>query len=77
MGSFGTTDFRDDLTKITVPTLVLHGNGDGTVPFEGSGQRTHAAIPQSELVVLDGAPHGCNVSHQPEFNAALVSFLGR
>jgi non-heme chloroperoxidase len=56
---------------------VLHGDADGTVPFEGSGQRTHAAVPGSELVVLDGAPHGCNVSHAREFNAALVSFLAR
>ena len=77
MESFGTTDFRPDLPSITVPALVLHGNGDETVPFEGSGLRTHAAIPQSELVVLNGAPHGCNVSHADEFNAALVSFLGR
>lgn len=77
MESFGTTDFREDLLKVTVPTLVLHGDSDATVPFEGSGQRTHAAIPQSELVVLRDAPHGCNVSHQQEFNAALTSFLSR
>ncbi|MDQ2812823.1 MAG: alpha/beta hydrolase [Actinomycetota bacterium] len=77
MESFGTTDFRGDLSNVTVPALVLHGNGDDTVPFEGSGLRTHAAIPGSELVVLDGAPHGCNVSHAGEFNAALVSFLAR
>ena len=77
MESFGTTDFRPDLPNITVPTLVLHGNGDETVPFEGSGRRTHEAIRQSELHVIAGAPHGCNVSHADEFNAALVSFLGR
>jgi non-heme chloroperoxidase len=77
MESFGTTDFRPDLPTVTVPALVLHGDADGTVPFEGSGQRTHAAIAGSELVVLDGAPHGCNVSHAREFNAALVSFLAR
>jgi non-heme chloroperoxidase len=77
MTSFGTTDFRDDLPKVSVPALVLHGNGDGTVPFEGSGQRTHAAIPQSELVVLNDAPHGCNVSHAAEFNQALIDFLNR
>jgi len=52
---------------------VLHGNGDETVPFEGSGQLTHRAVPQSELVVLDGAPHGCNVSHARDFNQALIS----
>ena len=50
MEAFGTTDFRDDLTKVTVPTLVIHGDSDATVPFEGSGQRTHAAISGAELV---------------------------
>ena len=77
MGSFGTTDFRDDLPGVTVPALVLHGDGDAVVPFEGSGERTHKAVPQSELVVLEGAPHGCNVSHAAEFNRALTDFLAR
>jgi non-heme chloroperoxidase len=77
MKAFGTTDFRDDLAKITVPTLVLHGDADGIVPLEGSGQRTHAAVAGSELKVLAGAPHGCNVSHIEEFNAALLAFLAR
>jgi non-heme chloroperoxidase len=77
MASFGATDFRDDLPAVTVPTLVLHGDSDATVPFEGSGARTHAAIPHSELVVLAGAPHGCNVSHAEEFNAALLAFLAK
>ena len=77
MASFGTTDFRDDLPHVTVPTLVIHGDGDAVVPFEGSGKRTHAAISHSELVVLEGAPHGCNVSHAKSFNEALVEFLSR
>jgi len=77
MKAFGTTDFREDLKKVTVPTLVLHGDSDGTVPFEGSGKRTHAAIPGSEVVVLEDAPHGCNASHAEQFNAALVAFLAK
>ena len=77
MAAFGNTDFRDDLTKVTVPTLVLHGDGDATVPFAGSGKRTHAAIPGSELHVIAGAPHGCNVSHTDEWNAALLQFLAK
>ena len=77
MESFGTTDFRDDLPKVTVPTLVLHGAGDGIVPFEGSGARTHVAIPHSEMVVVPDAPHGFNVSHAAEFNEALLGFLAR
>lgn len=77
MEAFGTTDFREDLDRITVPTLVIHGDGDATVPFEGSGRRTHEAIPGSELVVVEGAPHGFNVSHAEEFNRALLDFLAR
>ena len=77
MESFGGTDFRDDLTKVSVPTLVIHGDSDGIVPFEGSGKRTHAAISGSELVVVQGAPHGLNVSHRDEFDRALLSFLAR
>lgn len=77
MEAFATTDFRDDLSWITVPTLVIHGDNDGTVPFEGSGRRTHEAVPHSELVLLDDGPHGCNVSHPDAFNAALLDFLER
>ncbi len=75
MDAFSRTDFRDDLPKITVPTLVIHGDSDVIVPFEGSGQRTHDAIEGSELVVIEGAPHGFNVSHASEFNEALLAFL--
>lgn len=75
MKAFGTTDFRDDLLDVTVPTLVIHGAGDGIVPFEGSGERTHYAIEGSDLVVIEGAPHGFNVSHADAFNEALITFL--
>ena len=77
MAAFATTDFREDLPNVVVPTLVIHGDGDAVVPFEGSGKRTHAAIGQSELVVLEGAPHGCNVSHAQTFNQALLDFLAK
>jgi len=75
MQAFGTTDFRDDLPLVTVPTLVIHGDSDGIVPFEGSGKRTHEAIPQSHLHVIAGGPHGVNVSHADEFNDELLKFL--
>lgn len=77
MEAFGTTDFRDDLAMITVPTLVIHGDSDGIVPLEGSGRRTHEAVAGSELVVVPDAPHGFNVSHAEEFNRALLEFLAR
>ena len=75
MKAFATTDFRDDLSEVTVPTLVLHGSGDAIVPFEGSGARTHYAIEGSELVVIEDAPHGFNTSHAEQFNKALITFL--
>ena len=75
MNLFGTTDFREDLKKVTVPTLVIHGDADAIVDFEGSGQRTHRAVPHSQLVRVGGAPHGLNLSHAQAFNDALLSFL--
>ena len=75
MDAFGTTDFREDLTSISVPTLVIHGDSDGIVPFEGSGKLTHEAVDGSEVVVIEDAPHGLNVSHTEKFNAALLEFL--
>ena len=75
MDSFGTTDFREDLKKVKVPTLVIHGDADAIVPIAGSGQRTHRAVLHSKLVVVNGAPHGLNVSHAQAFNEALLSFL--
>ena len=75
MDAFGTTDFREDLKKVTVPTLVIHGDADLIVPLAGSGQRTHRAVPHSQLVIVPGAPHGFNLSHAQAFNDALLSFL--
>ncbi|MGV6873196.1 alpha/beta fold hydrolase [Pseudochelatococcus sp. B33] len=77
MEAFSTTDFRDDLRKITVPTLVLHGDADLIVPLEGSGLRTHKAVSGSQLAVIPGAPHGLNVSHADDFNKALLGFLSK
>jgi pimeloyl-ACP methyl ester carboxylesterase len=77
MASFANTDFREDLAQVAVPALVIHGDGDKTVPFEGSGARTHDQVAGSELVVLRDAPHGCIVSHRDEWNEAVIRFLGR
>lgn len=77
MRAFGTTDFRADLARMTVPALVMHGDADGIVDFAGSGQRAHSANRHSELVVIKGAPHGMNVSHAAQFNAALIAFLNK
>jgi len=75
LDAFGRTDFRADLAKITVPTLVIHGDSDAIVPFEASGARTHKAIAGSHLSLIKGGPHGINLSHAAEFNQALLDFL--
>lgn len=76
IGAFARTDFRADLAKITVPTLIIHGDADAIVPLEISGRRTAASIPGAKLVVIGGGPHGINASHPQEFNRALLEFLG-
>ncbi len=76
IAAFGRTDFRDDLTKIDVPTLVLHGDSDAIVPFEVSGERSHEAISGSTLALIEGGPHGLNATHADQFNRALLDFLG-
>lgn len=77
IAAFGRTDFRRDVSKITVPALIIHGDSDAIVPFEVSGKRSHASIDGSELVVIKGGPHGINASHADEFNAALLDFLAK
>jgi len=75
IAAFSKTDFRDDLAKFTIPTLIIHGDADEIVPFEYSGKRTHEAISGSKLALIKGGPHGLNATHAHEFNEALVSFL--
>ena len=75
--AFGLTDFREDLAKVDVPTLVIHGDADAIVPVEVSGQRTAAAIRGSEFVEIVGGPHGVTASHADEFNSALLDFLAK
>jgi pimeloyl-ACP methyl ester carboxylesterase len=74
IAAFGRTDFRSDLGKIDVPTLVIHGDSDAIVPFEVSGKRTAESVANAEVVVVQDAPHGLNLTHAQEFNTALLDF---
>ena len=73
--AFGTTDFRADLAKFTVPTLVIHGDSDAIVPLDVSGKRAAKLVAHARLEVLGGAPHGFNVTHPEKFNQILLDFL--
>lgn len=76
IGAFARTDFRADLAKITIPSLVIHGEADAIVPFAVSGKRTAETIPGCQLVTIPGGPHGINATHPAEFNQALLDFIG-
>ncbi|MGO9956518.1 MAG: alpha/beta fold hydrolase [Solirubrobacteraceae bacterium] len=69
------TDFRADLPKIDVPTLVVHGDQDRILPIAACGAKTHAGIVGSRYVVVEGAPHGLLWTHADEVNQALLEFL--
>jgi non-heme chloroperoxidase len=69
------SDFRNDLARIDVPTLVMQGDADRILPISATGIRTHQAIKHSQLVVIEGAPHGMTVTHAEQVNEALIGFL--
>ena len=69
-------DFRQDLTHIDIPTLVIQGDADRILPIAASGTRTAKLIPGSRLSVVKGGPHGILWTHADEVSAALVNFLG-
>jgi non-heme chloroperoxidase len=70
------TDFRKDLAKFNLPTLVIHGDADRILPMSATGQRTAEMIKKSKLVVIKDGPHGLNWTHAEEVNRALLDFLG-
>lgn len=69
------TDLRDDCRRIDVPLLVIHGGGDQNVPLAKSSARVPDYVPQAQLVVIEGGPHGLNVSHADQWNGAILDFL--
>jgi len=70
-------DFREDVARIDVPTLVIHGDADRIVPFSAAGQRTAQLVKGAELVVVKEGPHNVAWTHAEEVNSALLSFLGK
>ena len=71
------TDFRDDLSRISIPTLVIHGDSDRIVPIAASGRRTQEAIKGARMVTIVGGPHGLTWTHAEEVNWELLDFLGQ
>jgi non-heme chloroperoxidase len=75
IGAFSETDFKDDLRRITVPALVVHGSDDQIVPIEVSGQLTARIIKHARLLTYDAAPHGLQITHKDRLNTDLLQFL--
>ena len=69
-------DFREDLARIDVPTLVIHGDADRVLPITAAGLRTVKLIKGARQLVVKDGPHCITWTHAEEVNAALVSFFG-
>ena len=74
--AFATTDFRPDLRSFTVPTLIIHGTRDATVPIELTAREAARAIPGAELIEYDGSAHGLLATDKERLIADLIRFLG-
>ncbi|PSR67702.1 alpha/beta hydrolase [Nocardia sp. MDA0666] len=73
--AFSQTDFTDELTKITIPTLVMHGEDDQVVPIENTGIRSAELLPNSTLATYPGFPHGMPTTEAATINADLLAFI--
>lgn len=69
------TDFRNDLSRIEVPTLVIHGDADRILPIDATGKRTLELVKGSRLVIVKEGPHGLTWTHSEQVNSALTDFL--
>jgi non-heme chloroperoxidase len=72
---FSETDFREDLKRFDVPTLIIHGDDDQIVPIGASARESVKLVPKATLKVYPGAPHGLATTMAAQFNADLLSFL--
>jgi pimeloyl-ACP methyl ester carboxylesterase len=75
--AWATTDFRPELENVTVPTLIVHGDADHIVPIKTSAEQAAKGIANNEYHIVEGAPHGLNVTHTFELNNLLLNFLNK
>jgi non-heme chloroperoxidase len=73
--AFSETDFTEDLRKIDVPTLILHGEDDQIVPVHDTARKSERLIKGAKAIYYAGAPHGVTATHQDRVNADLLAFL--
>ena len=75
IAAFSATDFREDLRKFDVPTLVIHGDDDQIVPIDTSARASASIVKDAELIIYPGAPHGLTDTHKERLNQDLLAFL--
>ncbi|UTY60615.1 alpha/beta hydrolase [Massilia sp. erpn] len=73
--AFSETDFTEDLKKIDVPTLIVHGDDDQIVPIDAAGRAAAKLVKKSTLLVYPGAPHGLTDTHKDKLNADMLTFI--
>ena len=73
--AFSQTDFTDDLKKLTVPVLVMHGDDDQIVPYADSAPLTHKLLRNGQLKTYAGYPHGMPTTHAETINADILAFI--
>ena len=73
--SFSSTDFRRDVVEIKVPTLIIHGDEDKTVPIKPTGEQSAKLISGSKLIIYEGAPHGLWFTEKEKLNQDLIDFI--
>ncbi|WP_407352842.1 alpha/beta fold hydrolase [Luteimonas sp. R10] len=77
IAAFSATDFREDLKKFDVPTLVIHGDDDQVVPIDAAAKASAELIEDAQLIVYPGAPHGLADTHKDRLNQDLLEFIGK
>lgn len=75
--SFSATDFRNEISLLDVPILIIHGESDKTVPIKVSSERTSEMLPGAEYIVYEGAPHGLFITHKERLNENLIQFINQ
>jgi len=73
--SFSSTDFREEMKLVRVPTLIIHGDEDETVPIGPTAQQSARLIPDNQFITYKGAPHGLFYTERQKLNADLIKFL--
>jgi non-heme chloroperoxidase len=75
--AYSETDFRTDLSTITIPVMIIHGDNDKTVPIQATSEITASLLPNAEYYIIEGAPHGLFITNKDELNQLLINFMDR